>query len=42
MEGAKSYAWRHALIWVLIFLKVEGYFVDITYVEDAVAKGAGK
>lgn len=30
------------LVCVLIFLKAEGFFVPITYVENAVAKGAGE
>ncbi|XP_038976343.1 pectin acetylesterase 8-like [Phoenix dactylifera] len=40
MVDAKLRTWIYALICLLIFLKAEGYFVDITYVESAVAKGA--
>ncbi|WOL07670.1 pectin acetylesterase 8 [Canna indica] len=39
MLGAISYTWIYALVG-LILLKVEADFVDITYVQSAVAKGA--
>lgn len=34
--------WLHAIITLLIVLISEGHPVDITYLESAVAKGAGK
>ncbi|XP_010942979.1 pectin acetylesterase 8 isoform X3 [Elaeis guineensis] len=40
MVDAELRTWIYALICLLIFLKAEGYFVDITYVESALAKGA--
>ncbi|KAJ6813085.1 pectin acetylesterase 8-like isoform X1 [Iris pallida] len=40
MIDAKCCAWIHPLVYLLILLKVEASFVDITYVESAVTKGA--
>ncbi|XP_072956263.1 pectin acetylesterase 8-like isoform X1 [Typha angustifolia] len=40
MADVKLWAWSYALICVMIFLEAEGYFVDITYVESAIEKGA--
>lgn len=40
MIDATCCAWIHPLVYLLILLKVEASFVDITYVESAVTKGA--
>lgn len=40
MLYANFYTWAYALI-LLILLKAEANFVDITYVESAIPKGAG-
>lgn len=42
MDGGKSGLWLNILVFVLMVLKTEGYYVGITYVENAAAKGAGK
>ncbi|URD95151.1 Pectinacetylesterase [Musa troglodytarum] len=41
MLCANFYTWAYALI-LLILLKAEANFVDITYVESAIPKGAGR
>lgn len=40
MDGGKSGLWLNILVFVLMVLKTEGYYVGITYVENAAAKGA--
>lgn len=40
--NARLCQWLHTLVVVLILLKVEGFYVGITYIENAVAKGAGE
>lgn len=43
MGNARLGQWYfYLLVFVQIFLKTEGLYVDITYLESAVAKGAGK
>lgn len=34
--------WVYGLAFFMILLRTEGFFVDITYVQSAVAKGAGE
>lgn len=41
MVNARLGQWLYLLVAVLILLKTEGFYVGITYVENAVAKGAG-
>lgn len=41
MANARLGQWLYLLVVVLILLKTEGFFVGITYVDNAVAKGAG-
>lgn len=38
--NARLCKWLHTLVVALILLKVEGFYVGITYIENAVAKGA--
>ncbi|KAK3007717.1 hypothetical protein RJ639_014250 [Escallonia herrerae] len=40
MENPRLSQWVYILVSVLVLLKAEGYFVGITYVQNAVAKGA--
>ncbi|XP_020248664.1 pectin acetylesterase 8-like isoform X2 [Asparagus officinalis] len=40
MNDEKGCVWIYPLIYVLLLMKVEGLYVDITYVQSAVAKGA--
>ncbi|CDP15690.1 unnamed protein product [Coffea canephora] len=40
MLNGRLHLWFHILVNVLILLRTEAFFVDITYVESAVAKGA--
>ncbi|KAM7459713.1 hypothetical protein LguiA_036707 [Lonicera macranthoides] len=40
MANARLGQWLYLLVVVLILLKTEGFFVGITYVDNAVAKGA--
>lgn len=41
-NGSKLRLWCSAFACALAVLGADGYFVDITYVESAVAKGAGQ
>uniref|UniRef100_A0A5B6ZEP8 Pectin acetylesterase n=1 Tax=Davidia involucrata TaxID=16924 RepID=A0A5B6ZEP8_DAVIN len=40
MANSKFIQWLYTLVFMLILLKTECFYVDITYVQDAVAKGA--
>ncbi|KAJ4960541.1 hypothetical protein NE237_020451 [Protea cynaroides] len=40
MVDARLYGWLNLLICILITLKADGFYVGITYVENAVVKGA--
>lgn len=42
MAGINIVPWLSLLLFALLFLKTEGFNVGITYVENAVAKGAGE
>lgn len=42
MERARLGQWLSLLVCVVILLKAESFPVGITYLESAVAKGAGK
>ncbi|EMS59486.1 UDP-glycosyltransferase 85A2 [Triticum urartu] len=41
-DGSKLRLWCSAFACALAVLEADGYFVDITYVDSAVAKGAGR
>ena len=41
MANGSLCAWCSAVVFALALLRVDGYLVDITYVESAAAKGAG-
>lgn len=41
-DGSKLRLWCSAFACALAFLGADGFFVDITYVDSAVAKGAGQ
>ena len=41
MANGRLGQWLQMLVCVLILLKTEGFYVGITYVQNAVAKGAG-
>lgn len=34
--------WLHIVMYAAILVRIESVYVNITYVQDAVAKGAGK
>ncbi|KAK1325444.1 hypothetical protein QJS10_CPA01g03051 [Acorus calamus] len=40
MLDANTHRWLYVIVSMLIFLKTDGYYVNITYVKNAVAKGA--
>lgn len=42
MAGARLIQWLNLLLCALLLLKTEGVNVGITYVQNAVAKGAGE
>jgi len=42
MASARLIQSLNLLLWALLLLKTEGVNVGITYVQDAVAKGAGE
>ena len=42
MAGTRLIQWLNLLVFALVMLKTEGVNVGITFVKDAVAKGAGK
>lgn len=41
MNG-RLHQWLFILVSLMILLRTESFFVDITYVQSAVAKGGGK
>ena len=42
MKSTRMAKWLSLLVFVLLLLKAEGISVGITYVQSAVAKGAGE
>jgi len=42
MAGTRFIQWLNLLVFALVMLKTEGVDVGITFVQGAVAKGAGK
>lgn len=42
MATARPGHWLSILVFALILLETEGFYVGITYVDSAVAKGAGE